>query len=111
MKSLSKNLAIRFLFAILSLIFISLVTFLADEIAPGDQATVAAGEKASVETVNRLREQMGLNRPWPVRYGEYVSNALKGTSVEARLEAKSRLQTLSSERCPSLASLLSARLS
>ncbi len=78
MKSLSKNLAIRFLFAILSLIFISLVTFLADEIAPGDQATVAAGEKASVETVNRLREQMGLNRPWPVRYGEYVSNALRG---------------------------------
>lgn len=58
-----------------SLLFISLVTFLADEMAPGDAATVIAGEKASVAAVERLREQMGLNRPWPVRYVEFVGKA------------------------------------
>ena len=56
-----------------SLLFISLVTFIADELAPGDTATVLAGEKATVSAVNRLREDMGLNRPWPVRYVEFVA--------------------------------------
>jgi ABC-type dipeptide/oligopeptide/nickel transport system permease component len=43
--------------------------------APGDAATVQAGEKASQEFVENLREQMGLNRPFLVRYGEFVKNA------------------------------------
>lgn len=58
------------------MLFISLITFLADEIAPGDQATVLAGEKATQQQVLRLREQLGLNRPWFVRYGEFVSRAV-----------------------------------
>lgn len=56
---------------------------MADEMAPGDQATVLAGEKATLQTVVELREKLGLNRPWPVRYGEYVANAARldfGTS-------------------------------
>lgn len=76
--SLAKSLALRLLYAVLSLIFISLVTFLADEVAPGDQATLLAGEKGSLETVLRLREQLGLNRPWPVRYGEYLGGLFQG---------------------------------
>lgn len=71
-RSLAKSLLLRFLYAGVSLIFISLVTFLADELAPGDQATILAGEKASLETVLRLREQLGLNRPWYERYGDYL---------------------------------------
>lgn len=75
---LAKAIAIRLLFGALSLLFISLITFVADEIAPGDRATVEAGEKATLQQVERLREQLGLNRPWPVRYVEYVANAAKG---------------------------------
>lgn len=73
----------RLFFAIISLIFLSFVTFLADEIAPGDQATVQAGEKASPQAVARLREQLGLNRPWPIRYGEFLGGLARldfGTS-------------------------------
>lgn len=76
--SLAKSLGLRLFYAVLSLLFISLVTFLADEVAPGDQATVLAGEKASLETVLRLRDQLGLNRPWPIRYGEYLGNVFHG---------------------------------
>ena len=50
---------------------------MADELAPGDQATVLAGEKASFQTVSRLREQLGLNRAWPIRYGEFVTKAAR----------------------------------
>lgn len=74
---LAKLIGIRLAFGALSLLFISLVTFLADEVAPGDAATVRAGEKASVESVERIRRQMGLDRPWPVRYVEFLGRAAR----------------------------------
>lgn len=75
---LAKALFLRLLFGILSLIFISFVTFVADEVAPGDAATVLAGEKASNATVAQIREQLGLNRPWPIRYVEFLGHAAQG---------------------------------
>lgn len=63
------------MWAIPTLIFITFLTFVIDELAPGDAATVRAGEKASAEFVNELREQMGLNRPLMVRYVEFVKGA------------------------------------
>ncbi len=69
---LAKALAKRLLFGLLSLLFLSLVTFLIDEVAPGDAAMVVAGEKATVAQVQDLRHKMGLDRPWPIRYGEYL---------------------------------------
>lgn len=75
---LAKAIAIRLLFGLLGLFFISFVTFVADEVAPGDAATVLAGEKATPATVERIREQMGLNRPWPVRYLESTTKQLQG---------------------------------
>ncbi len=44
---LARALVLRLLFGLLSLVFISFVTFVADELAPGDAVTVLAGEKAS----------------------------------------------------------------
>lgn len=76
--SIAKNLGLRLLYAVLSLLFISFITFVADEISPGDQATILAGEKATPEAVIRLREQLGLNRPWGVRYVEYLGGLSRG---------------------------------
>lgn len=72
---LTKAILLRLVYGLLSLIFISLVVFIADEVAPGDAATVLAGEKARIEDVEGIREQIGLNRPWPVRYGEWLVKA------------------------------------
>lgn len=66
---------VRLLWAIPTLIFITLLTFVIGEMAPGDAATVRAGERATAETIQNLREQMGLNRPLSVRYVEFVKNA------------------------------------
>lgn len=63
------------MWAIPTLIFITFLTFIIGEMAPGDAATVRAGEKASAEFVNELREQMGLNRPLSVRYVDFVKGA------------------------------------
>lgn len=80
---LLKAISLRLLYGLLSLIFISLVVFIADEVAPGDQATVLAGEKARIEDVERIREALGLNRAWPIRYVEWLGDAARldfGTS-------------------------------
>lgn len=74
---LAKSILLRLLYGLVSLIFISFVTFVADEIAPGDAATLQAGEKARPEDVEALRRQMGLDRPWPVRYVEFVGKAAR----------------------------------
>lgn len=68
----------RLAFGVVSLLFISFVTFMADEVAPGDAATALAGEKATAAQVEVKRHELGLDRPWPIRYVEFVEHAAKG---------------------------------
>ncbi len=75
---LVRAILLRLLYGGLSLVFISLVTFIAGALSPSDAATLAAGEKATLADVALLRHQMGLDRPWPVRYVEYVWKGLHG---------------------------------
>ncbi len=41
-------------------------------IAPGDPAAVIAGEQATPADVERIRESLGLDRPFLVRFGEWL---------------------------------------
>ena len=75
---LIKALFLRLLFGAVSLLIISFITFLASALAPGDPARYIAGEKATEEQYQRIREQMGLNQPLPVRYGKYLLNLSHG---------------------------------
>mgnify|MGYP001163330672 CR=1 FL=1 len=76
--NLVKAIVLRLFFGLVSLVFITFVVFIADELAPGDAATVLAGEKASLQAQEALREKLGLNRPWTIRYVEFLGNAAKG---------------------------------
>lgn len=50
--------------ALIPVIFgVTLVVFLIMQMAPGDPARMIAGEMASQEQVDELREEMGLNDP------------------------------------------------
>lgn len=75
---LLKSLLIRFLLGLVSLLFIAFVTFVADELAPGDAALARVGERATPEALINMRHQMGLDRPWPIRFVEFVGNAAHG---------------------------------
>jgi len=60
------------------LIGISLITFVLIYYLPADPARMYAGPNASVETVARIREQLGLNDPLWKQYFRYVGRALQG---------------------------------
>ena len=62
----------------LSLVVASLVIFLVVEVAPGDPASFMLGTNARPDTVEALREQLGLNMPVWQRYLTWVSGLVTG---------------------------------
>ena len=68
----------RLLQTIPVLIGVSILVFSLMHLIPGDAAQIMAGEAASEETVEQLREKLGLNEPLYVQYFTYVSNAVQG---------------------------------
>jgi peptide/nickel transport system permease protein len=48
------------------------LVFLALRLIPGDPAVAMAGEKASVAEVEQIRQQLGLDQPLPVQYGQFL---------------------------------------
>lgn len=63
---------------ILTLWVVSVLVFAGTELLPGDVATAILGQGATTETVEALREQMGLDRPALERYISWISNMLRG---------------------------------
>lgn len=63
---------------IIALLIVSILAFLAFEIIPGDPARAILGIDATKSSVQALREEMGLNRPLPQRYGQWMLDFLKG---------------------------------
>src|SRR6185312_15887320 len=47
-------------------------------ISPGDPAAVIAGDQATTEVVDRIREQLGLNEPFLTRFGHWLWGVLNG---------------------------------
>jgi peptide/nickel transport system permease protein len=47
-------------------------------IAPGDPAAVIAGDQATPEDVERIRQSLGLDRPYLVRFGAWLWDILRG---------------------------------
>src|SRR5689334_13007023 len=47
-------------------------------IAPGDPAAVIAGDQATPADVERIRASLGLDRPYLVRFGDWLWHILQG---------------------------------
>ncbi len=62
--------------------FVSVFAFLALRLTPGDPAVLLLGPQAgrpdAAETLARLRAEMGLDQPWPVQYGIWLGDILRG---------------------------------
>ncbi|HEX9331438.1 MAG TPA: ABC transporter permease [Anaerolineales bacterium] len=76
--NLATLLARRILQAIPVLFGISIITFLLIYYLPADPARMYAGPSASVETVTRIRHQLGLDLPIGEQYIRYMQRVLSG---------------------------------
>ncbi|MGB3501475.1 MAG: ABC transporter permease [Mesorhizobium sp.] len=68
----------RFAIGIVTLLVASLVVFSVMEILPGDPAQLMLGMEATPESLNALREQMGLNQPLVTRYLSWIGGIAVG---------------------------------
>ena len=63
---------------LITLLVISILIFGAVELLPGDIAQAVLGQAATEETVAALRKELGLDRPAPVRYLDWLGGAVVG---------------------------------
>lgn len=64
----------RVAYAVPVLLGVATVIFLALRLVPGDPAVALAGEKASAEEIERIREALGLNNALPVQYVDFLGH-------------------------------------
>lgn len=83
-----RYIAKRLLMLIPVLLGVVFIIFTLNEITPGDPARDLAGDNATEEDIMALREEMGLNRPFLVRFGDYVLGLVTrgdlGTSYQTK---------------------------
>src|SRR5690349_13522122 len=63
---------------VIVLFFVTFFSFLLLSLQPGDPALVKCGLGCSEEDYNATREEMGLNRPLVVQYGDWLGDVLRG---------------------------------
>ncbi len=57
---------------------VALIVFLLVHLTPGDPATIIAGDNATNEQIDAIREAMGLDQPLPVQFVRWVAAILQG---------------------------------
>jgi len=82
------NLVIRRLSLLVLVLFgVTLITFAVSHLVPGDPARMLVGQRASEETLAKIRESLGLDLPLHIQYGRYMSGLLRldlGTSIRTQ---------------------------
>jgi peptide/nickel transport system permease protein len=73
----------RLLWTPVLLLLAAFFVFFMGSIAPGDPAELRLGNRATPESIEKLREQMGLNDPLHMRYIRFIGNGLQGDLGES----------------------------
>ncbi|MDR7401288.1 MAG: ABC transporter permease [Armatimonadota bacterium] len=68
----------RLVQSVVILVGVTVITFALLYALPADPARMIAGRSATVETVQRIRAELGLDQPLPVQYARYVSRLVRG---------------------------------
>ncbi|MBM3382565.1 MAG: ABC transporter permease [Betaproteobacteria bacterium] len=100
----------RFVASIPVLLLLTLVLFGALKLIPGDIALVMAGERATPERVEYIRESLHLNDPWFVQYGLYLKRLVLEADLGHSLFHDQPINTLFASAIPATVELAVAAL-
>src|SRR3989442_10769625 len=82
----------RLLLAPVILVAVSIVTFALGRFAPADYIDAQAGERATPEVKERIREERGLNDPVYEQYFRYVGNFVQGDFGQSVIHRGAKIQ-------------------
>ena len=77
---------------LLVLLGLSILIFIIGRVLPGDPARQALGPHASAETVQKLRQEMNLDKALPLQYVLWLKGALQGDLGKSLLTRRSVLE-------------------
>ena len=109
MRGLARFLAQRLGQAVLILIGITLITFLLTYLIPADPARLMAGRNASPQTVDSIRQQLGLDQPLPIQYLRYLWGLLQGDMGRSYLQ-RTEVAELIMSRLPATLQLMAGAI-
>lgn len=66
-----------------TLVVVSFLVFVLNELTPGDVASKVLGPYATQDQIDQLNRRLGLDRPLVVRYVEFMGNAARGDFGES----------------------------
>lgn len=75
---MARQIAIQAVFSVISLLFVSVITFFLVDMLPGDAAERILGQNATPESLALLRQQLGLDQSPAVRYLTWMADILRG---------------------------------
>jgi peptide/nickel transport system permease protein len=97
----------RVLQSLLILVGITFVTFVLLYVLPADPVRQIAGRSATAQTVQNIREQLGLDQPFIVQYWRYLSGLVQGDMGRSYLQ-KTQVSELIAARLPASLLLMAA---
>ena len=68
----------RLLQVLFTIFALTVLVFVLLKMMPGDPAVVMAGIGAELAVIEGIREELGLNRPWPIQYWRFISGLVNG---------------------------------
>jgi peptide/nickel transport system permease protein len=89
---------------------VSIVIFAIIHLTPGNPARAILGPEASAQDVEALSERLGLNRPLPVQYVEWLGHAFTGDLGDSLFLRKPVTQAVFDNAVPTLQLAISALL-
>lgn len=92
----------RILSTIPVMLIVAVFVFLMLRLAPGDPAAVIAGDYATTEDVERIREQLGLNEPIPVQLAQWLGQLATGDLGQSIFSKKPVLELIGQRIEPTL---------
>jgi len=108
--ALLRIIAFKFLQAVPVILIISVLAFLLLSLLPGDPAIIIAGEQASPEAVEHVRQQLGLDRPFLQQLAIWLLNLAQGNFGSSLILNQSVLSAVG-ERLPVTLSLAALSIS
>ena len=99
----------RLIQSALILLGVAFVTFFLLFVLPADPVRQIAGRSATAETVENIRQQLGLDKPFLVQFGRYLGGLVQGDLGRSYLQ-KSEVSLLIASRLPATLLLMVAAI-
>jgi ABC-type dipeptide/oligopeptide/nickel transport system permease component len=107
---MGRQIAHRLLISIPALVGVLFLCFCLMQVVPSDPAMIIAGPDAKKETVDAIRRDLGLDRPIPIQFFEYIVRVAQGDLGRSIISNKKVIEELSQTIGPTVELMLGAML-